>query len=159
MTLSLSFLRHKHESAQERAERQKDARDRRLDRAEQDLQDREAALQERERNVRRRERRAADEEASGSSEDIARFSPFKRQPGATAPGGEGDVAAFIIRAAAIANGTVDDTPLPTDKTARLIAQFARGELPESDAHQPNATARMILNADKVRRGADIDELS
>jgi hypothetical protein len=152
--MSLSFFpRQKRESASERAERQKDARERRLDRTEQDLQEREAALRERERNVSRRER--AEPEASGRSSEEAENAPFlQRQPGATAPGSQGDVAAFILHSHAVAQGEADNTPLPTDKTARLIAMFARGELPEPERHQPNAIAGMILRADKWRRGEE-----
>jgi hypothetical protein len=51
----------------------------------------------------------------------------------------------------------DDVPLPRDPTARMIAEFARGMVSTQPQQQTNTTARTIINADKMRRGADIDE--
>lgn len=154
----------RNDSASHRAERRTDAIERRLSRTEQDLIAREAALAERERNVRRKERNIESEgsaaEAAGS--EVITDTSFHDGPGDTSPGRvKGDTADFILSAHAMAQGKSADVPLPIDKTAKLIAMAARGELPDekSARHRADATAQMIINADRVRRGADLSELT
>jgi hypothetical protein len=71
-----------------------------------------------------------------------------------------DMAEFILRADAMRRGAADDVPLPRDPTARMIAQFAQeiGQAPKARTTSGlSEAAKLILNADRVRRGADIDE--
>jgi hypothetical protein len=155
--------RNRNHSAAERAEIRKDKREARLDRQEADLVDREAALNERERNVRRRERNVETEQANPDltgphrGDDSRNLSPNER-PGATAPGRRSDMAAFILDAHAMATGRSDNVPLPGDKSARLIVQAALGEFAKEDRPSLNSVAKMIVNADLIRRGADVTEL-
>jgi hypothetical protein len=71
---------------------------------------------------------------------------------------------MILRADRMRRGavTADDIPLPTDKTARMIAQFAQeiGRAPKArtDASGLSPAAKMILNAHRIALGGDVDEL-
>lgn len=165
MSLHFPPRRHRHETAQDRTERREDARERRLDRQQADLVDREAALRERERQVRARERQVENEDNESSPVEVSESAEHARRSGAAvaAPGRMSREAALIVRADALRRGavTADDVPLPTDPAARMIAQAARelGQAPKarSDASGLSPAAKLILNADARRRGAEIDE--
>ena len=155
----------KNETARDRAELQQDKFKARLDRQQAELVEREAALDERERRLRKRER-AAEQEDQGSPTTASSGKVVlnhRSEPGATAPGELSDrqrseVAALILQGDAVRRGAVatDDVPLPTDSTARMIASFARGTA-RTQEPQLSEAAKMILNADKMRNGGDIDE--
>ena len=74
------------------------------------------------------------------------------------PDAVASVASLIIAADQLRRGASTDAPLPTDATARLIATYALGETAPQN-HQPvlSSTAKMIVNADRARRGEDISE--
>jgi hypothetical protein len=82
--------------------------------------------------------------------------------GATAPS-RSATAQMIIDADRLRRGLVAaaDVPLPRDPTARMITQFAIaiGQAPKArtDVSGLSDAARMIVNADKMRNGADFDE--
>ncbi len=151
--------RPKHNTAKDALERRNDQIEARLSRQAEDLRSRESALNERERLIRARER-AVEREAHESFSDEKSTSKVSvaTKLGTVPPAPGADLAAFIIAANNQRLGATEGVPLPTDKTARLIARFARGEL-VAEAPQPNTVAKMILNADKIRRGANIDELT
>jgi hypothetical protein len=161
MNLNLLPRRRQHESAHDREQMREDGREKRLDRQQADLVDREAALNERERRVRARERAQEQEESQPVVPADAEQST--RRPGGEPPGRMSKEAALIVRADAIRRGAVTaaDVPLPIDKTARMIAQFAR-DLGQPTTARPepgrlSPAAKLIINAHKIALGGDIDE--
>jgi hypothetical protein len=154
MSLTM-FPRHRrHESATDRTQLRDDQRSRRLDRQQEDLTNREAALNERERNIRARERRAEQEDNEGSPSGVGVRVDAGR-PGVVV-GAPGRVAQMIIAADAQRRGEVEVPGPALTGAAKMIAEAANTTTQQASPAL-DATAKLILNADARRRGAEIDE--